>query len=139
NPGAEEASPDSGSELKLGESVYWVRSLRIAHKAERAGFLLILTDITSRKRAEEERERLIGQLREVGARLEESNRELEGFALTASHDLQEPLRKILLFSDRIKGKYGGQIGDQGRDYLERMQNAAVRMQSLIDGLLTLSK
>src|SRR5262249_50534669 len=139
NPGSEESPPDSGSELKLRGSVYWVRTLPITHKLERAGFLLILTDITLRKRAEEEKEKLIGQLQEVGSRLEESNRELEGFAFTASHDLQEPLRKILLFSDRLKGKYGEQIGEQGRDYLERMQNAAVRMQSLIDGLLTLSK
>jgi len=139
NQGREELSRDSGSELKLGESVYWVRTLPITHKLERAGFPLSRNDITSRKRAEEEREKLIGQLQEVGSRLEESNRELESFAFTASHDLQEPLRKILLFSDRLKGKYGEQIGEQGRDYLERMQNAALRMQSLIDGLLTLSK
>src|SRR5262245_3674795 len=139
NPGADETSPDSGLELKLGESVYWVRSLRITHRVERAGFLLILTDITQRKHAEEEREKLIGQLQEVRSRLEESNRELEGFAFTASHDLQEPLRKILLFSDRLKGKYGEQLGEQGRDYVERMLNAAIRMQSLIEGLLTLSK
>jgi len=129
----------TGAELRLGGSVYWLRSLRITHRIETAGFLLILTDITLRKRAEEEKEKLIGQLREVGGRLQESNRELEAFAFTASHDLQEPLRKILLFSDRLKGKYNEQIGDQGRDYLERMQNAATRMQALIDGLLTLSK
>ena len=135
----EEAQPGGGSEVKLGESVYWVRSLRLTHKVERAGFLLILTDITSRKRADQEREELIGQLQDVGSRLKESNRELEGFAVTASHDLKEPLRKILLFSDRLKDKYGQQVGEQGRDYLDRMQNAAIRMQSLIDGLLTLSK
>jgi signal transduction histidine kinase len=113
--------------------------LRITHKVEPAGFLLILTDITLRKQAEQEKEKLISKLKEISARLEESNRELEGFAFTASHDLQEPLRKILLFSDRLKGKYGGQIGEQGLDYLERMQNAAIRMQALIDGLLTLSR
>jgi signal transduction histidine kinase len=138
-PVADGALPDSGSEVNLGYSVYWVRCLRITHKVEPAGFLLILTDITLRKRAEQEKERLIGQLKEIGARLEESNRELEGFAFTASHDLQEPLRKILLFSDRLNGKYGEQVGEQGRDYLERMQNAATRMQGLIDGLLTLSR
>jgi signal transduction histidine kinase len=139
DPAVREAEPDVGSELKLGDSVYWVRSLPLTHKVERAGFLLILTDVTSRKRADQERERLIGQLQDVGSRLEESNRELEGFAVTASHDLKEPLRKILLFSDRLKDKYSQQVGEQGRDYLDRMQNAAIRMQSLIDGLLTLSK
>src|SRR5262249_14849354 len=50
-----EAQPDAGLELQLGKSVYWVRSLRLTHKVERAGFLLILTDITSRKRADQER------------------------------------------------------------------------------------
>jgi signal transduction histidine kinase len=139
HPGNNEPLPDSGTELRLGDSVYWVRSLSITHKVETAGFLLILTDITLRKRAEDEKERLIGQLKEIGARLQESNRELESFAFRASHDLQEPLRKILLFSDRLRGKYGEQIGEQGRDYLERMQNAAARMQGLIDGLLTLSR
>ncbi len=71
--------------------------------------------------------------------LARSNAELEQFAYVASHDLQEPLRKIQAFGDRLKGKCGAELGNQGRDYLERMQKAAERMQNLIDGLLTLSK
>jgi PAS domain S-box-containing protein len=90
------------------------------------------TDITHRKIAEE-------SLKTYAARLERSNRELEEFAYVASHDLQEPLRKIQAFGDRLKSKHGQTLGDQGRDYLERMQNAAARMQSLIDGLLTYSR
>jgi len=139
DPVAGGALPDSGSEVMLGDSVFWVRCLRIKHKVERAGFLVILTDITIRKRSEQEKEALIGQLQEVGRRIEESNRELEAFAFTASHDLQEPLRKVLLFGDRLKSRFGEQIGDDGRDYLDRMQNAAARMQNMIDGLLTLSR
>jgi light-regulated signal transduction histidine kinase (bacteriophytochrome) len=71
--------------------------------------------------------------------LSRSNKELEQFAYIASHDLQEPLRKISAFGSRIASKYTDALDDQGRDYLTRMQNAAVRMQSLIDGLLTYSR
>lgn len=71
--------------------------------------------------------------------LERSNRELQDFAFVASHDLQEPLRKIQAFGGRLKDKYAKTLEDQGRDYLERMQNAARRMQTLINDLLTLSR
>ena len=72
-------------------------------------------------------------------KLAQSNRELEDFAFIASHDLQEPLRKIQTFGDRVKEKWGDGLGEGGRDYLDRMQNAAVRMQALIQGLLTYSR
>ncbi len=72
-------------------------------------------------------------------KLAQSNRELEDFAFIASHDLQEPLRKIQTFGDRLKEKHGGGLGEGGLDYLERMQNAAVRMQALINGLLGYSR
>ncbi|HYY98005.1 MAG TPA: ATP-binding protein, partial [Pyrinomonadaceae bacterium] len=52
---------------------------------------------------------------------------------------QEPLRKIQAFGDRLKTKYADALGDGGRDYLERMQNAAGRMQTLINDLLTFSR
>lgn len=71
--------------------------------------------------------------------LARSNRELEQFAYIASHDLQEPLRKITSFSSRLVSKYRDALGDQGLDYLTRMENATVRMQSLIEGLLVYSR
>jgi light-regulated signal transduction histidine kinase (bacteriophytochrome) len=71
--------------------------------------------------------------------LARSNRELEQFAYIASHDLQEPLRKITSFSSRLVSKYKDTLGEQGIDYLSRMENATVRMQSLIEGLLTYSR
>lgn len=85
-----------------------------------------------RKQAEE-------KLKTFAEKLERSNRELEEFASVASHDLQEPLRKIQAFGDRLKAKCGDTLNDTGRDYLERMQRAAVRMQALIDGLLMFSR
>ncbi|RJQ46921.1 MAG: hypothetical protein C4538_05920 [Nitrospiraceae bacterium] len=72
-------------------------------------------------------------------KLKKSNRELEEFAYIASHDLQEPLRKIMSFGDRLKEKYSGAFDEKGLDYLERMQSAAFRMRNLIQGLLMFSR
>jgi light-regulated signal transduction histidine kinase (bacteriophytochrome) len=70
--------------------------------------------------------------------LEKSNRELKNFASLAAHDLQEHLRKIQSFSDRLIGKYPA-LDEKGRDYLRRMQSAAKRMQDLIIAILNLSR
>ncbi|MEA5513401.1 PAS domain-containing protein [Nodularia sp. UHCC 0506] len=71
--------------------------------------------------------------------LTRSNEQLQEFAFIASHDLQEPLRKIITFGDRLKTTCEHDLSAPGRDYLERMQNAAFRMQTLIKDLLTLSR
>ena len=72
-------------------------------------------------------------------KLERSNKELQDFASVASHDLQEPLRKIQAFSDRLRSRCALAIDDQGREYLDRIQNAAARMQTLINDLLTYAR
>ncbi|WP_372760138.1 ATP-binding protein [Pseudoalteromonas sp.] len=71
--------------------------------------------------------------------LSRSNRELEEFAFVASHDLQEPLRKIQAFSDRLETMYKDELGDKGIDYIARMKNAAQRMSNLINDLLEFSR
>jgi two-component system CheB/CheR fusion protein len=78
-------------------------------------------------------------LAEYAERLQRSNEELENFAFVASHDLQEPLRKIQMFGDLLHRQIDGQVGVDAGDYLERMQNAAERMQAMISGLLELSR
>ncbi len=93
--------------------------------------LVAIEDVTERKRSE----RLIVERRA----LERVNADLQEFAYAASHDLQEPLRKIRTFGDRILQRWGGTLPDDGRDYLQRMQNAAARMQKLIDDLLAFSR
>ena len=68
-----------------------------------------------------------------------SNQELEQFAAVASHDLQEPLRKIQTFGDRLNTQFAQALPEQGGDYLTRMLSAASRMRALIDDLLTYSR
>ncbi|NJN54103.1 MAG: HAMP domain-containing protein [Anaerolineae bacterium] len=73
------------------------------------------------------------------AELERNNNELQSFAYVASHDLQEPLRKIRTFSDRLQTTYASSLDERGLDYLQRMQNSAERMQVLIQDLLAFSR
>ena len=79
------------------------------------------------------------KLNQAALKLKISNRALQDFAYVASHDLQEPLRKIQAFGDRLQVKYAEELGEQGQDYLRRMRNAAERMQSLIRDLLIYSR
>lgn len=79
------------------------------------------------------------KLKEYNEKLERSNRELQDFAYVASHDLQEPLRKIEAFGDRLATRHGKSLPEDGQMFLERMQNAAGRMRRLINDLLDYSR
>jgi PAS domain S-box-containing protein len=78
-------------------------------------------------------------LSEYAARLETLNRDLQDFTFIAAHDLQEPLRKIQIFSDLVLGKYAPLLEETGRDYLERLASSANRMQELIQDVRSYSK
>lgn len=106
-------------------------------------------ELAARKRLEEELrianeelERRVdertAQLEETNLNLQRSNQELQDFAYVASHDLQEPLRKIQAFGNLLQEEYAKQIGD-GADYLDRMRNAAARMSALIEDILSFSR
>lgn len=84
------------------------------------------------------RERTL-QLQRLNEELSRSNKELENFAYVASHDLQEPLRKIRAFGDILIRKHGQNLSEQGHEYVARMQKASYRMQILIDDLLNYSR
>src|SRR5690606_18709091 len=88
-------------------------------------------DITERKLAELHLEH---SLRELKSR----NVELNDFAFIASHDLQEPLRKVRMLADRLEHNNAAQLDAKGRDYLARMAAAAQRMQTLVNDLLSYS-
>ncbi|WP_374601334.1 PAS domain S-box protein [Arenimonas sp.] len=89
-------------------------------------------DITQRLQAE-------ATLRQTLADLNARNRELQDFAFIASHDLQEPLRKIRAFADRLQQRHAASLADEARDYLDRTSQAANRMQVLINDLLAYSR
>ena len=96
------------------------------------GSVATYEDITSRKQAEL-------RLEKHAEELERRNQELQNFAYVASHDLQEPLRKIEAFGGRLRDKHGAELGKDGLMYLERMDNAARRMRQLIEDLLSYSR
>lgn len=114
---------------------FWARVVLTAlhnDTGELIGFTKVVRDLTERQEAEI-------RLKEYAKALEQSNKELESFAYTASHDLQEPLRKIQAFGDRLQMRYGDTLDESGQDYLRRMINASTRMRNLIQDLLTYSR
>lgn len=91
-----------------------------------------IEDITAEKKAEDE-------LKQSNLQLMRSNEELQSFAYVASHDLQEPLRKIISFSSLLGSSYKEVLPETGHQYIEVMQRAAKRMSTLINDLLTFSR
>jgi signal transduction histidine kinase len=79
------------------------------------------------------------QLTENNTQLKLTNTELERFAYVTSHDLQEPLRKIMIFGDILANKYSSMLGDEGHSYLDRMVKSSRRMQMLIKNILAFSR
>jgi len=96
-------------------------------------------EINERKASEEKVTELNKKLLENIARLEAANKDLDLFAFMASHDLQAPLRKIRMFSDRLLAANDNNFGKEGRLYLSRIQEVSKRMQDLINDILRFSK
>jgi PAS domain S-box-containing protein len=94
----------------------------------------ILSIFASRAVAELQRRIAEEHLREKAVELERANKELQDFAHIASHDLQEPLRKIIILGDRLKPTIPNS-SEKGQDYLDRMQKSASRMRNFIEDLL----
>jgi PAS domain S-box-containing protein len=96
------------------------------------GFAATFRDVTEQRRAAQ-------AMAATNEKLEQRNRTLRDFAYIASHDLQEPLRKISSFSDLMMEDYGDAVDETGAYYLDRMQDAAQRMSQLISDLLVYSR
>jgi PAS domain S-box-containing protein len=160
------AHPDGGfaRELRLRRGAdgqfRWMLAVAVPLRDAAGGvseWVGTLTDIDDQKRQTELLERLVRartaeleganaaltdqiEVRKaIAAELERSNAELEKFAYIASHDLQEPLRKIQAFGDRLRNTFRAQLADPGKEYVDRMLSAAGRMRRLIDDLLTFSR
>ena len=119
---------------KTGQ-IYWVNTTIVPFLDEAGSpdqYVSIRYEITQRKQAEE-------TLQVYAHRLEQSNRELQDFASIAAHDLQEPLRKILAFGDRLSTRFRDQLSLDAKDQLDRILSSAQRMRKLIDDLLTYSR
>jgi PAS domain S-box-containing protein len=103
----------------------------------------ISTDITEWKQAENEARTLAAELetrvRNRTAELEASNKELDAFAYTVSHDLRAPLRSLHGYSQALLDDYIDQLDEDGREYLGRLQANVARMGHMIDDLLNLSR
>lgn len=127
-----------------------VHSLYVEESEGKISYRTAVTDITEQQKMEEELRKSHDELEQrvqertaeleiTMGKLQESNQALQDFASIASHDMQEPLRKVSSFGNRIKLKHGDALGEEGKDYLDRMLNATERMQSLLKSLLDYSR
>ena len=114
-----------------------------AYRTEPNRFAVLFNDITERKLQEVElkklNEDLENRVEQRTAQLEATNKELEAFSYSVSHDLRAPLRSVIGFTTAVIEDYGYSLEDQAQLYLQRIKAAAGNMNSLIDDLLELSR
>ena len=130
--GGEAQTFETAVQIPTGPREVIATLIPIAVGGDIVGVFVIVNDVTERNRVQRE---LQTALVDVSQR----NRELQDFAFVATHDLQEPLRKIQAFSDRVLQRFGSVIPAPGADYLQRIDASAHRMQVLIDDLLAYSR
>ncbi len=122
----------------------WVKAIgkpSFSTDGQFTGFVGICSEIHDSKLMQNELEELVNRkthdLQELNKELKKSNAELQQFAYVASHDLQEPLRKIMIFSDRLNGV--GDVPLASKNYIEKIMDSAQRMSQLIKDLLEFSR
>jgi len=136
------SSTYEGWRVRKDGSTFWGYTVITAlhdDKNDIIGFSKVTRDLTERKIAEDQLKMYAEQLEQKNRELERSNTELSSFSYVASHDLQEPLRKIQAFGNLIQTRDAGNLSDMSKDYFDRMVKAAIRMQNLIDSLLEFSR
>ncbi|MEO5890137.1 MAG: ATP-binding protein [Ferruginibacter sp.] len=125
--------------LMVGDTIIPVYISLTSLQPKLATVGIIITDFTEKKKNEQTILAYQKDLENKNLELVQSNAELASFAYIASHDLQEPLRKIQTFATRIVEKEYKNLSENGKDHFNRMQVAARRMQTLIEDLLTYSR
>ena len=127
-------------EVTTGEKPRPVQLSLTALDMEEGVYLsLLLTDLTLQKAVQKELELNNRKLEQVNESLEASNHDLQQFASIASHDLQEPLRKIQMFANLIKDRHDDKLEKTGKNYLDKIIGSAARMKRLIVDVLNYSK
>ena len=111
--------------------VSWANKGIYNEKSEPVGVLSVGTDITERKKAEE-------KLKETVEELERSNEELQRFTFITSHDLQEPIRTIVSFTQLLQRRYEGRFDSDADEFMNFVVDASIRMKDMIQGLLEYS-
>ena len=131
-----------GWRIRKNGTVFWANVVITAvhnKKNELIGFSKVTHDLTEKKETEDKFKLNALELQQKNMELEKMNKELQSFAYISSHDLQEPLRKIQTFATQIIERESQNLSEIGKDKFKRMQNAAQRMQALINDLLAYSK
>jgi PAS domain S-box-containing protein len=129
------ASGDSLLERELvWENTAWAVSISpvVTDRVGLLGVQVIVQDITERKVAEK-------ALQKANLELRRANADLEQFAYSASHDLQEPLRMVAIYSQMLKRKFSGQFGPAGDQYIRYTIEGALRMSQLVQDLLAYTR
>jgi PAS domain S-box-containing protein len=122
---------EEGWRIKKDGSRFWANvTITPIYTDKHIGFAKVTRDLTRRKELE--------QLTRANIILEATNKELERFAVTASHDLKEPLRKIMTFSSRALDDKANPLHDKHREYLEKVMSSAKRMDTMIADILSYS-
>lgn len=137
--GGKEQVDDIGihySSDRVGERVFNIKARGIRGTEEE---LVVIEDVTERKRAEDERTALIKQLEASYQELEQKNKELQELVFVASHHLQEPTRKIQTFGNMLSESCGHKLDTDGKENLEFIIGAATRTQTLLDDLRRYSR
>ncbi|HIH22218.1 TPA: PAS domain S-box protein [Candidatus Micrarchaeota archaeon] len=129
-------SMKKGVEIKHRDQIF---SFTIVPVTDTAYVNLYGVDVTERKRAEEELRKQRDHLEYLTSQLTVSNKELEAFCYSVSHDLRAPLRSINGFCKALMDDYPDKLDTQGKNYLQRVNAASQRMGQLIDDLLNLSR
>ena len=135
-------STDEGWRVRKNGTRFWSSTTITALHDQNnnvIGFTKVTRDLTERKKAEDKLYKYAKQLEEKNEELKRTNKELESFNYVASHDLQEPLRKIQVFSNAILSSEMNALSEKGKEYFIRMNSAANRMKRLIEDLLIFSR